>query len=144
MPFVVVYDSCVLYPNTLRDLLVRIAISGLVQAKWTDRILDEVETALIKRIPEITSKQTDRLRSRMIEAVPDCLVTGYEGLADGLELPDENDRHVIAAAKQAGAQVIVTNNLRDFPADQLRRLNLEAKSPNEFVLDQIGIDDREV
>jgi hypothetical protein len=41
MAFIVVYDACVLYPNTLRDLLIRIAQSGLVQAKWTDRILDE-------------------------------------------------------------------------------------------------------
>lgn len=144
MPFVVVYDACVLYPNTLRDLLIRIAVSGLVQARWTDRILDELETALRKRRPDTTAEQTERLRRLMVRAVPDCLVTGYEGLADGLDLPDENDRHVVAAAKQAGAQVIVTHNLRDFPADQLRRLGLEAKSPDEFVLDQLGIDDREV
>ncbi|WP_197683674.1 hypothetical protein [Jiangella alkaliphila] len=59
-------------------------------------------------------------------------------------LPDNDDRHVIAAAMRSGAQVIVTSNLRDFPADQLRRLNLEVKTPDEFILDQLGIDDREV
>lgn len=144
MPFVVVYDACVLYPNTLRDLLIRVSISGLVQAKWTQRILDEMKAALTKRRPGVEQTQLDRLCEFMIEAVPDCMVEGYEGLADGLGLPDEDDRHVVAAAKQAGAQVIVTLNLRDFPNDQLRQLNLEAKSPDDFLLDQIGIDDRKV
>ena len=37
--FVVVYDACVLYPSTLRDLLIRIHQAGLVQAKCTDEIL---------------------------------------------------------------------------------------------------------
>ena len=55
-------------------------------------------------------------------AVPDCLVRNYRGIAKGLELPDENDRHVLAAAIKAGAQVIVTCNLRDFPAETSPRI----------------------
>ena len=46
MTFTVVYDANVLYPNTLRDLLIRIAQSGTVQAKWTNAILDEMAAAL--------------------------------------------------------------------------------------------------
>ncbi|MDG4833178.1 hypothetical protein O7627_28305 [Solwaraspora sp. WMMD1047] len=46
MTFVAVYDASVLYPSTLRDLLLRIAQSGLVDAKWTEQILDEVFSAL--------------------------------------------------------------------------------------------------
>lgn len=42
MPFVVLYDANLLYPSTLRDLLIRVAQAGLVQAKWTDQVLDEV------------------------------------------------------------------------------------------------------
>jgi len=142
MPFVVVYDACVLYPNTQRDLLIRVAQAGLVQAKWTWRILDEMKGALQKRRPDITGEKLDRLCRLMVNAVADCVVEDYEGLADGLKLPDDRDRHVIAAAKQAGAQVIVTSNLKDFPADELAKLNLEAKSPDDFVLDQIDVDDR--
>jgi hypothetical protein len=95
-------------------------------------------------MPDITDAQLDRLCGLMVDAVADCIVEDYEGLADGLKLPDERNRHVVAAAKQAGAQLIVTSNLKDFPADQLAKLNLEAKSPDDFVLDQIDIDDRRV
>ncbi len=49
------------------------------------------------------------------QAVPDCLVTGYEHLIDQLSLPNPNDRHVLAAATRSGAQMIVTTNLKDFP-----------------------------
>ena len=78
----------------------------------------------------------------MIDAVADCLVWGYEPLVDALKLPDPDDRHVVAAAIKAGAQVIVTTNLNDFPADELAEFNIEPKSPDDFVLDQISIDDR--
>lgn len=63
---------------------------------------------------------------------------------DGLKLPDPDDRHVLAAAIRAGAQVIVTNNRKDFPADYLAEWGRERKSADEFVLDLIGLDDRVV
>jgi predicted nucleic acid-binding protein len=144
MPFIVVYDANVLYPNTLRDLLIRIAQAGLVQAKWTSQILDEMLAALGRNRPEIPPGKLDRLRWLMNEAVRDCLVSGYEPLIDGLKLPDPDDRHVLAAAIKARAQVIVTRNLKDFPADALRQWDLEARSPDDFILDQIGIDGRTV
>jgi hypothetical protein len=80
----------------------------------------------------------------MNAAVRDCLVSGYEPLIEGLKLPDPADRHVLAAATKAGAQVIVTSNLKHFPAAGLRQWNVEAKSPDDFVLDQVGIDGRTV
>jgi hypothetical protein len=144
MAFVVLYDANVLYPNVLRDLLIRIGLSGLVQAKWTDRILDEMIDALHRNRPDIPPDKLGELRRLIVSSIPDCLVRGYEGFADGLKLPDEGDRHVVAAAIYANAQVIVTTNLRDFPADVLSPFNIEAKSPDDFVLDQIGIDGRVV
>lgn len=59
---------------------------------------------------------------------------------EGLKLPGPKDRHVLAAAIKSGAQVIVTRNLKDFPASGLEPWSVEAKSPDAFVLDQIGID----
>ena len=76
----------------------------------------------------------------MNAAVRDCLVTGYEPLIPSLELPDPDDRHVLAAAINVNAQVIVTRNLRHFPNDRLMPWGVKAKSPDDFVRDQIGID----
>jgi hypothetical protein len=94
LAFTVVYDANVLYPNTLRDLLIRISQAGLVQAKWTDEILGEMVRALGRNRPDIPSDTLERLRQLMNEAVRDCLVSGYEPLIDGLKLPDPADRHV--------------------------------------------------
>lgn len=144
MAFVVVYDACVLYPSTLRDLLIRIHQAGLVQAKWTDEILDEVTSALRRNLPEMDEQKLKRLRSLMIKAVRDCRVTNYEPLITALELPDPGDRHVLAAAIRARAQIIVTNNTRDFPSDYLASWDVEAKTADEFVLDQISLNQQAV
>lgn len=140
MSFVVVYDACVLYPSTLRDLLIRIARTGLVQAKWTNRILDEVFDNLREQRPDLDPDLLARTRKLMVCAVRDCLVTNYESLESALALPDPDDRHVLAAAIKARAQVIVTNNLKDFPPEHVRQWDIKAKSADDFVLDQIDLD----
>jgi predicted nucleic acid-binding protein len=144
MPFVVVYDANALYPNAQRDLLIRIAQAGLVQAKWTAEIIEEMARARLRRKPDLDPAKLDRLKDLINHSVPDCLVWGYEPLITSLKLPDPDDRHVLAAAIQSGAQVIVTTNMKDFPAEDLAEFNVEAKTPDDFVLDQISIDDRVV
>ncbi|WP_409496501.1 PIN domain-containing protein [Amycolatopsis sp. cmx-11-12] len=138
MAFVVLLDANVLYPNALRDLLIRIAQSGLVQAKWTDEILDEVFRNLKENRPDLDPGKLDRTRELMNRSVRDCLVTGYEALLPAVDLPDPDDRHVLAAAVKAQAQVIVTENLRDFPVRALGRWNIQAQSADDFVLDRIA------
>jgi len=72
MAFLVVYDANVLYPNTLRDLLIRVAQQPhRVQAKWTDKILDEMCRALRRNRPDITEEKTARLCELMNGAVRD-------------------------------------------------------------------------
>lgn len=139
MSFVVLYDANVLYPSTLRDLLIRIAAAGLVQAKWTDQILDEVFRNLRMNRPDLSEEQLTRTRSLMRTSIRDCLVTGYEPLISAMDLPDPGDRHVLAAAIRARAQVIVTNNLKDFPAEALRQWDIEPKDADDFICDQIGL-----
>jgi predicted nucleic acid-binding protein len=138
--FVVVYDASVLYPNTLRDLLIRIAQSGLVQARWTELIVDEMFAALKGDRPDLDRAKLDRTRALMATAVRDWKVTDFEPLIDSLKLPDPDDRHVLAAAIRARAQVIVTSNLKDFPVEDLRKWDIEPKSPDAFVRDQLGLD----
>src|SRR5678809_409481 len=98
MAFVVVYDACVLYPAPLRDLLLRVARTGLVRARWSDAILDECFRSILENRPELRPEALDRTRELMKLAVPDGIVEGYEDLIAGLTLPDPDDRHVLAMA----------------------------------------------
>jgi predicted nucleic acid-binding protein len=139
MAFVVVFDACVLYPASIRDLLIRLARIGLVRARWTERILDECFASIVAARPELAGK-LDRTRRLMEEAIPDAFVRDYELLAENLVLPDEDDRHVLAAAIRAGAQVIVTMNLRDFPSEALAPFDVEAQHPDTFVLQLLSLD----
>ena len=139
MSFEATYDACVLHPAGLRDLLVRLAITGLFRAHWSADILDEMVRSILRRRPDLTSAQLERTRELMCDAVPDCVTTGYEALIDGIELPDPDDRHVLAAAIRSGSQVIVTENTADFPADVLDRYDIEAQTPDAFVLHLIDL-----
>lgn len=138
MAFVALYDANVLYPGSLRDLMIRLGRSGLYQAKWTERILDEAFAAIVSEQPELAQK-LDGPRNLMNKAIPDVTVTDYEDLIPSLDLPDPGDRHVLAAAIACNAQVVVTSNLRHFPQTQLQRYNIEAQSPDEFVVNVLEL-----
>ncbi len=139
MSFAVIYGACVLYPAPLRDLLIRLARTGVVRACWTEQILDEVFRNLLRNRPDLEGARLAKTRELMTRAVPGCLVTGHEGLIDGLVLPDADDRHVLAAAIASGAQAIVTSNLKDFPERALKQHGLEALSPDAFALDLLDL-----
>lgn len=140
MAFVVIYDANVLYPSLLRDVLIRVAQRGLVCARWTDRILDEVFTSLVANRPDLDAFKLARTRELMNASIRDVLVEGYEPLVEAVTLPDPDDRHVLAAAIRAHAQMIVTTNLRDFPGRDLSKWNIEAKHPDDFLVDQFHLD----
>lgn len=139
MAFTVVYDACVLFPAPLRDLLIRLGQASLVRARWTEQILDEVFRNIKLRRPDLNEASLQRTRTLMNAAIRDSVVTGYEQLIDGLNLPDKDDRHVLAAAVRSGAQIIVTSNLRDFPDEALKAFGIEAQSPDEFVLNLLDL-----
>ncbi|PRI11476.1 PIN domain-containing protein [Leucobacter massiliensis] len=133
MPRVVVYDANVLYPSTLRDVLIRVGLARLVQPKWTEQILDEVFRNLRENRPDLEATRLNRTRRLMNDAIRDASVSGYEPLLAGLELPDPDDRHVLAAALHARASTIVTRNLRDFPENHLRPWGVTAQHPDDFL-----------
>jgi len=116
-------------PAPLRDLLVRLAHAGLVWARWTEAIHDEWIRNVLANNSSLSPNRLERTRILLNDAVRDCLVTGYESLIQSLTLPDPGDRHVLAAAIRAEAQVIVTFNLKDFPARVLAGYSIETDAP---------------
>lgn len=137
--FSVVYDACVLYPAPLRDLLMHLALTDLYRAKWTARIHEEWMRNVLKDRTDLTLERLQRTRQLMDASVRDCLVTGYEFLIPSLSLPDEDDRHILATAIRSQSSVILTFNLKDFPADELAKYDVEALHPDEFIADLIDL-----
>ena len=129
---VALLDANVLFPFRKRDILLRFHHAGLFRARWTERILDEWTRSLIDKKPHLEPSVRSQRRA-MHEHFAEALVTGYEPLIGTLQLPDADDRHVLAAAVRCGAQYIVTDNLTDFPAEVLERFDIEAIDADGFL-----------
>ena len=135
--FTCVLDTNVIYPIDIRDLLFWFAHYDLFTPKWSKHIFDEwIEVMKRKNISEV---EIDKRISIASLAFPDAMVNNYEPLIKTLELPDEKDRDVLAAAIKTNANIIVTNNLKDFPNEYLSTFGLSAKSPDDFATDIIDL-----
>lgn len=134
-PFIVVVDANVLFPLTLRDTVLRSAAADFYQLRWSKQILDEMERNLVSTMT-MSADKAARLRAQMEKYFPEAMVTGYEPLIAGMR-NDTKDRHVVAAAVKAGAQVVTTVNLKDFtPLPD----GIEAQSPDEFLCNLFDLD----
>jgi len=134
-PAVVVFDACILYPFHLRNIVVQIAVDRLVEARWTDEIHDEWIRNLAANTPSIPIERLQITRRLMDDALPHAMVSGYQGHIRAVTLPDPDDRHVVAAGIAGGASVILTWNLRDFPARELKKHGLRRQTPDSFLVD---------
>jgi hypothetical protein len=132
-PSVAVYDACVLYPFHLRNIVVQAAVDRLVEARWTDEIHDEWMRNLVVNTPGLSIERLLITRRLMNDALPAATVGGYVELIPAIDLPDPLDRHVVAAGIAAGASVILTWNLRDFPITVLKVHGLRARTPDVFL-----------
>ncbi|MCX6382077.1 MAG: PIN domain-containing protein [Armatimonadetes bacterium] len=126
-------DACLLYSATMRDLLMRLTIRLAFQPKWTERIHTEWIENLLHNRSDLTRVQVERTRDLMNRNGRDYHVPEYETLIPALNLPDENDRHILAAAIACECPTIVTFNLSDFPARTLREYNIRAIHPDVFL-----------
>lgn len=132
-------DANVLYPAPLRDLLLQIAVTDLFKAKWTADIHREWIGALLRNEPGRDRAALERTRDLMDRATRDSLVEGYHALIPTLSLPDADDRHVLAAAIVGRCDVIVTQNLADFPADRLAPFGIDVQHPDEFLANHLHL-----
>lgn len=135
--FKAVLDTNVIFPIVIRDLLFWFAHYELYTPKWSENIFDEWKEVMTRHGVE-EAEVMKRVQKANL-AFPDALVLNYEGLVGELKLPDEKDRHVLAAAIKTNANVIVTNNLRDFPDEYLASFGLKAKGADDFLTDIIDL-----
>lgn len=135
--FTCVLDTNVIYPIDIRDLLFWFASYDLFTPKWSKHIFDEWKEVMIRK--GVDHSEASKRINKATLAFPDALVENYEPLIESLELPDEKDKHVLAAAIKTNANIIVTNNLKDFPNDYLIKFGLTAKSADDFITDTIDL-----
>jgi len=133
---VVLADANVLYSRVLRDYLLYAADQEIVTIAWSGRILDEVTEHLMENVKGFDQAAARRLVDAMNRAFPYAEVEPDEEhwrrLYD-LSLPDEDDRHVLAASLAAEATVLCTSNIRDFPAHIVEALGFEVLTPDQLL-----------
>jgi PIN domain len=134
--FTVLYDANIFFGAFRQTVIIHLAQAGIYRAKWTEDIHQEWMRNLREKYPDLGIEKIQRIRGLIDAAVPDCLVHGYRRLVAGLELPDSNDRHVLAAAIKSGAQVIVTCDVNHFPDETLSEYDIQAQHPDDFLMYQ--------
>ncbi len=137
--FTALLDANVLYSAAMRDVLMEVALAKLYRPKWTLDIQREWIDALLVNKPHLKRDRLERTQTLMFKALPTALVTGYEHLINGLTLPDPNDRHVLAAAVAGQCDVIVTQNLKDFPEDALKSFAIEVQHLDVFLANHLDL-----
>ncbi len=135
-----VLDACVLVPMALCDILLRLAEEpALYRPLWSEQILSEVAQTLQSQLRK-TREQTAWRLAAMRQAFPQAMVSVPPELLGATDcIPDEDDRHVLAAALSARADVIVTQNIKHFPADCLARFGVASQTPDQFLIDRYYI-----
>ena len=131
--FTALLDANVLHSQPITSLLLELAEARPYRPAWSEHIHAEWRRSVLRVRPEIDPAALDRRRAAMDRALPDACVSGYEPLIPGLTLPDPDDRHVLAAAIRAKAQVIVTFNEADFPAATLAGFDIVVQHPDVFL-----------
>lgn len=140
--FTAIIDASALYSMTITDLVIELARTGVFRACWSDDIHDEWIRNLKTNRPDLDPLKILARRRAMDAALPDCLIENHRYLIPALTLPDPDDRHVLAAAIAGHASVIVTYNLKDFPASALDAYGIEAQHPDTFLTHQRGLDEQ--
>ncbi len=132
-------DANVLYPALMRDVFMQLALTDIFKAKWSKDIHREWIAALTRNEPHRDIAVLERTRDLMNKATRDCLVTDYEALIPSLDLPDPKDLHVLAAAIVDRCDVIVTQNLKDFPESALEPYGIETLHPDDFLSNHLAL-----
>jgi predicted nucleic acid-binding protein len=135
--FTAILDTNVIYPVIIRDLLFWFAHYEMYTPKWSNHIFDEWKDVMERK--GVSPEESQKRFQKVNLAFPDALVQQYEGLIGTLDLPDNKDRHVLAAAIKANAHLIVTNNIKHFPKSVMNNFGIKAKTADDFLTDLIDL-----
>jgi predicted nucleic acid-binding protein len=128
-----ILDACVLYPASVRGLLLSVAAEGAFRPAWSEPILHEVRSNLLSK-HAMTAGGWQRLDGQLRLAFPDAIVPEPPIRAIEATMPnDPKDRHVLAAAVTSRAALVVTNNLRDFRAADVQSVGVRALHPDAYL-----------
>ncbi len=130
---VVFLDACVLYPPVVRGILLGAAEAGLFLPRWSRRVLDEWRIAAARNGGLAAESGVEAVAARMAESFPEGEVGPEPGVEMAIDLPDPADAHVLAGAVAAGASVLLTFNLRDFPVRKLAAMGIQGRHPDGFL-----------
>lgn len=134
-------DANVLHPAFLRGAMLWFASERLLRPVWSAGVLEEWRRSLKRRHTDLDDTKVDQLQQLMLEHFPDAMVEGYEPFIEALELPDPDDRHVLAAAIVGKCHGIITANTKHFPDNAVRPHQLEIVHPDDFIVNIIDIDE---
>lgn len=135
-PKIVLGDANVLYSRVLRDYLVYAADEGAISIRWSRQILDEAVTHLRRNVTSFTTSHGSLLIRLLNDAFPDAEVeptASARRKVTKLELPDEDDRHVLAAAVTAQADILCTDNVKDFPTGAMASVGIELLTADDLL-----------
>ncbi len=133
---VVLADANVLYSRVLRDYLLYAADQEIIVITWSRAILAEVTEHLMRNVPGFDYAAAQRLVTAMNRAFPFAEVEPDEEhwrMVAGVALPDEDDRHVLAAALAAEATALCTSNTKDFPAEAAAAVGIDVLTPDQLL-----------
>jgi len=138
--FKVVLDACVLHLAPVRDILLNLAEQEIYTPKWSKIIEDEWLRNLLKNRPDLKEANLKRTISAMEREFTGANVTNFEHHIPTIQIPDPDDRHIVACAIQCKAEIIVTTNLKDFPTEELEKFDIIAQHPDDFICDLFKMD----
>jgi predicted nucleic acid-binding protein len=136
--FSIVLDTNVLYAAPVRDIILRLAEKETFSVHWSEQILQELGRNLEKK-PGLSQDKIESLITELTRAFPDARIDTQN--IDPIKLSAEEDKHVVATAIQSQSEVIVTQNISDFPSSELALYNLEAQTPDEFLVHHFTLEE---
>ncbi|GDY89376.1 hypothetical protein MCC01971_09940 [Bifidobacteriaceae bacterium MCC01971] len=129
----VLLDANVIYSITLADVLLTLADHDLFLPLWTPNVLQEAQEAASRTLPDAAQQAFRKRLIMMDQAFPESSIHVEESEWSQFDLPDPDDRHVLAAAAQGQANALATRNIKDFPQKLLDSFSIQVITPDDLL-----------